>query len=364
MKLFIFAGQSNAQGYGNYNQLDPVPAWAQNAANGWTGAPTVSSDTQIQYERPSPTVCPFLYIGNDSGLAIDQPTTFGPFLGCNSATASYHAGQASLYGPEMSFMSRWAADNPGVPAAVLKVVLGGSSIADWLMGDMAWWPQAISGAVSALTALGHTVEFAGMAWMQGESGAANVYNYLHPTPGQLYIDYVRTFFAQVRAATSASMPIVVGRISNSMEAPGIINALVASDPRYTSDQYIAATEFVRAQQVTLGSDPGNTWWDNDGLPVLTTDPPQWQYHFTSAGYLAMGERAYAAFAHSVPPPPPLPTSYTGSISVNGSAVAIDASTSLSFVANPDGSLRPVLTTASGLVNRFTPWTLTFNGEQG
>ena len=31
-KVFVFAGQSNAMGYGDKIQLTPVPSWAQNAA--------------------------------------------------------------------------------------------------------------------------------------------------------------------------------------------------------------------------------------------------------------------------------------------------------------------------------------------
>src|SRR5688572_16992947 len=103
--VFIVAGQSNAWGYGNRLQLAPVPAWAQNAANGWTGAPTVSSDTGIEYPHPTLANAPLLYNQN-VWTAPYTVNGWGSFLG-QAPQLNGTLQEASNYGPELSFMLRY-----------------------------------------------------------------------------------------------------------------------------------------------------------------------------------------------------------------------------------------------------------------
>ena len=328
VKVFIFAGQSNAQGYGRTIQLAPVPTWAQTAANGWTGAPTVSSDTGFGYSHPT-LAQSVRYANNNSTTTI--PVGWGRFVGERQTTAGVF-GEMDQYGPEMSFVQRYRADHPTDQIAVLKIVLGGSSIEDWLTGAMRpVWEQMIDGAKTWDTSI--TLEWAGLIWWQGESGAANAYAYEHPTLGAEYSDKLRTLLSLMRARTSLTLPVVVARIGDHMLADNIILPMVqpATDqwhPGVTAEQLRAATEYRRSQQVFVGGDPGNVWVDTDRLPVLQLNAPAWWYHHTGAGYLAAGERLYAAFAAALPPPPPLPpvrVTFNGvdapwTVTLNGSPV--------------------------------------------
>jgi hypothetical protein len=166
----------------------------------------------------------------------------------------------------------------------------------------------ISEAEQRLTAAGLTYKWAGLIWMQGENGASGTYALVDTDRTTAYSTMLRQFLAEVRKMTDAQMPVVIGRISNSMEAANIIDPLVAAgqcrpfSTKYTPYQAcVAADELRRSEQVLVGGDPGNTWWDNDNLPVNQAGPPEHWYHFTGAGYLAMGERAYAAYSHLVSP---------------------------------------------------------------
>lgn len=326
-KVFVFAGQSNAMGYGDKIQLNPVPGWAQNAANGWTGAPTASSDTNVQYPKPTPANAPSLYNENNSGLISYVTDGWGPYDGCNPSTGP-QAGERPSYGPELSFLARYRAANPTHSIAAIKCVLGGSSLEEWLPGQNMWAVLSlhISQATARLNAAGQPWEWAGFVWHQGESGCSSVWPYLNPTPGAEYSDKLRQFLSAVRGITSPTMPCVIARIGSHMLATNIIGT--ASSGIDTPANRTAATNYRRAQQVLVGGDPGNVWVDTDGLPVLQSGSSAYWYHHTGAGYLAMGERMYAAFAGAQPPPPPPPplavkfngVSQPWSIYLNGTAI--------------------------------------------
>ncbi len=344
VKIFLFAGQSNAQGYGNRGQLNPVPSWAQTAGNGWTGAPTVSSDSGFQYQHPTLANSPSLYVESNSGSLSSMPGDgWGSYDGQNPPTG-FHPGEQGSYGPELSFLAKYRAAHPTEQIAAIKCVLGGTNILDWLppnsqsVGGSAaagtMWPvlaAMISQAAARLTAAGLPFEWAGFVWLQGENGT-KVYDYLYPTAGQTYADKLRYFLAAVRGITSPLMPCIIGRVGNQMLASAVIGT--QSSGIDTPANRIAACNFTRDQQVVVAADPGNGWWSEDDLPTLQTgtNPALW-YHHTSAGYLAAGERAYAAFAGAIPPPPPPPplqvvvkfdavtdTSKTATVTLNGSPV--------------------------------------------
>lgn len=309
-RVFLCFGQSNMQGFGNRNQLAPVAPWYQTAASGWTGAPTVSSDTGVQYPYPTTANSPCMY----KEFLWTTPSFvagWGAFVG----ETPRPDGSRSIpdgYGPEITIYHKLKAAYPGDTIVIIKCAVGGTSIGDWLAGGSmdAAWRLAVSLAKTELDAAGVPWEWTGLFWMQGENGATDIYGMTNPP---FYSDQLRQFLANVRAATAPTLRVAIGRISDTMLHDRIILPQVraATDiyhPAITAEQLRAATEFRRSQQVLVGGDPGNCWWDNDGLPPLV-DPasPQWSYHFTSPGYLAMGERAGAAFLATVPPSPPPPS---------------------------------------------------------
>jgi hypothetical protein len=145
-----------------------------------------------------------------------------------------------------------------------------------------------------------------MFWHQGENGAASVYPYLNNI--QTFRTETERLFAAVRSTTRADLPIVTGRISNSMAARNITDPLVG---KYTAEQIAAATEWRRAQQVEVaqfnpnvtrnptwdGKLKNTVWVDEDNLQVARPKDvsPAFWYHFTTVGYLDLGERDAAAF---------------------------------------------------------------------
>lgn len=291
-RVFVFAGQSNAQGYANRIQLNPVPGWAQTEANGWTGAPTVSYDTSVQYQHPTLENLPCLYNENNTGLMSGVVDAWGAYEGDNPQSGG-GTSEVGSYGPELSFLAKYHADNPTIPIAAIKCVLGGSSIDQWVSGGSmdSIFAAHLSQAATRLTNAGISYVWEALIWMQGESGASTIWPYLN-TPN-VYSGALRDFITLTRSRTSSSLKVVIGRISNSMLADNIINPLVSTP--YTADDYRAATNHRRDQQVLVAGDSGNTWWDNDNLPVLQSGDSSVWYHFQSQGYLAMGERAYDAY---------------------------------------------------------------------
>lgn len=316
-KLFIFAGQSNSQGYGNRTQLPPVPTWAQTTANGWEGHPTQSSDTGIQYAHPTLANSPSLYVESNSGSMSSLPgDAWGSYDGCNPATG-FHPGEQGSYGPELTTLAKYRADHPGDEIVVIKVVLGGSSLADWsptTPGNM-WnvFTTILNESTNRLNAANKTYDFAGMFWIQGESGCSTVWPYLNDPDA--YSRDLRTFIAAVRARTSPTMPFIIGRLGSQMYADAVIGT--TNNGIDTPANRLAATQHREDQQQLVGTDPGNVSYDRHNLPTLQagTDPANW-YHLTGAGCLADGERAYVAWQQCVgevppPPPPPLIVKFNG-----------------------------------------------------
>lgn len=299
LKVFLILGQSNAQGYGPRGQLYPIPAWA----NSPTSA-IVSSDTGIRYDRPTLENFPMLYAVN--GWAAAPPNAWGRFEGEEPDGYGGYV-ERDFFGPELSFLWRYKQDHPGERIAAIKCAVGGTSIEDWSAPFGGMWlacKDMIEQAKGRLA--GEEYEWAGTVWMHGESGALDPYKFLNPTPGQEYSDKLRTFLSALRGITSPQMPVLVGRIGNHMLADNIILPAAAGDPRFTVEQYRGSAEYRRAQQEIVAGDPGNALVDTDNLPVLQEGNPGWWFHHTGPGYLAMGERFYAALGGVTPPPPPPP----------------------------------------------------------
>lgn len=296
VKVFIHAGQSNAMGYARRIQLAPVPSWAQTEAHGWEGHPTRSSDTGRQYQRPTAANFPCRYVEYFGRPVADA---WGRYLGQTPLESGM--AERGEYGVELAFHWRYKEEHPGDEIAVIKIALGGTSIDDWLPArsglapnDGAMWQllaQEIGRAKRRLAAERVEYEWAGMTWMQGENGCSTVWYYLN-TP-YVFRDKTRAFFAAVRAATAADLPIALGRIGDQMLAPAVIG--YGSNGINTPENRIAATNWRRGLQVEMGGDPRCAWWDEDMLPVARSGDPAYWYHHAPAGVLAQGERAYAAW---------------------------------------------------------------------
>ena len=241
-----------------------------------------------------------------------------------------------MYGPELSFAYKWLAQHPNDTLAMVKCGIGGTGIEQWLPYDATTnpyggtcWPRLqlqLAQAKARLDASGVPYEWAGLLWMQGETVALDVYDVVHnPT---IFTDKTRQFLSLVRGLTRADLPCVVGRIGDQMLNDDVVLPLVNANQ--TADQLRAGVNNRRANQVAVGGDPNNIWVDTDGLPRNLTDIPANRYHFTGAGYMAMGERFYAKWQEligEVPPPPPTPllVRFNGSpenwtVKLNGVAV--------------------------------------------
>lgn len=289
-EIFILAGQSNAGGHGRKLQLAErstrtVPAWAQNQANGWTGAPTRSSDTGIMY--PMPDAC-------DGTLFAFDPTSRNALLVWEPWLDQID----DPYGPEIAFIAEVQRRMPGHRFVMLKTALGGSNIeSDWNPNLRGLTYDAlvrqIEAAKASLSANGKTYRFAGLLWMQGENGAASINNW--KTKSTTFADLTKQLFASIRLITDANMPIVLGRIGDQMLADNIINPIVSSSA--SKEQLLATTNYRRSEQVRVASETSACAWVNtDGLPVLQEGDPALWYHHTSAGELALGERFASAWA--------------------------------------------------------------------
>src|SRR5216684_2486765 len=129
--VFIFSGQSNMSAYGQRGQLNPVPTWAQTAANGWEGHPVISSDTpNTQYDHPTLANFPMLYV--DSGNSGIMWNGWGAYEG---STPRYSDGtiiEVGSYGPELAFLWEHKSAHATIPLAGIKDAVGGTSIIDWL----------------------------------------------------------------------------------------------------------------------------------------------------------------------------------------------------------------------------------------
>lgn len=292
---FIVAGQSNAYGYGLKIQLDPVPEWAQTANQGWTGGPTTSSDSGTIYPAPTAQTAPGLWIEHGTGLSSDIPSAW--------ASPQVLLTGTSNYGPEYSFALLHLAANPGRQIALVKQTLGGSSLHwDWMPangGDPArlQWTvlqTMISQAQQRLDAGGEPWQWAGFLWMHGESGAQST-----DATSTAYRDDLRIFLAAVRSLTRSDLPVVLGRIGDnlirwpSLHYTLISNGKTEAQARALAEPCRIGAVWRRTLQSEVGSDASNRWWDNDGLPLRPNDTSF--YHYSGAGLLAMGERAYRAY---------------------------------------------------------------------
>jgi hypothetical protein len=280
----IFAGQSNMGGYGSI-----------------AGLPLASSDPpEESYAAPTAETFPCLW--------YETNTTAGL-----SAWNTSFKQDASTYGPELACMWRLKASHPTWNFAGIKVSFGGSSALEWFgtggggegyAGDILL--EVIGQAEGLLDLAGHTYEWAGWFWLQGETGTMTPYNQLvDPGIGDAaFITPTLAGFDLIRAATDPAMPIVVGRIGDHMGTAEYLAAEAASngetDPRdglqYDEADFLAALQRRWAQQAeVVAATPNSVLVNMDGFGNRTVPPDADAIHWPDAGYLAAGERFATAY---------------------------------------------------------------------
>jgi hypothetical protein len=327
-KVYLVFGQSNARGHGVRSQLAPVPAWAQNAANGWEGSPTASSDSGVQYPHPTAANAPSLYNEEDTGTLSGVTDGWGPYNGCNPPFG-VHPGEKSHYGAEVSFDLLHREQFPGVSLAWLKSGIGGVPIGSFLPGGTQGQILSIQiqQAKARLDASGEPWEWGGAILIHGESGAYDVYrNTIDTAMGDAFMADTRTVLAKLRADTRPDLKAVIVRVSANMLDDYAIGLQTAAEPRYTAAQFRSAVNRRRWHQEQVAADANNVLCSADGLPRLGENSGDF-LHYKGAGHLALGERALAALTGYTPPPPPPPlvvkfngTPQPWSVRLNGTPV--------------------------------------------
>ena len=240
-KIFIIAGQSNAWGTG-------ITA----------PSPYSGSHSGIWFARPgSLRWSTSLTSGSGAGTP-DTVASAGDYSGTYGAAS---------FGPELSMGVDLAAAYGDV--AVLKFGIDATAIAVWAADQQVGkrFRVRLNHASKSLTVRGQTWEWAGMAWMQGESDVLG-----GDGTAAAYEANLTTFISEIRALTDADMPFVIGRLSSGQTA-------LDTTRRNT----------VRAAQADVANDvTGVELVDTDAMGIRAD-----ALHFTDAGVIALGQ-AFAA----------------------------------------------------------------------
>ena len=275
--LYIFAGQSNADGRGEVSDLSD----AQLAS--------LQSDAIISYLNP----------GSERERAIPMPTGQNPadldvgtngfvdlvpdggFSGGFSVDGTSARQLTPTFGAELSFAASIAeATGSDNQIAIVKVTRGGASLRnDFLptsdVNTVDDEPQGflyralidqITASITELESQGNTVNVKGFLWHQGESDTGNsgrVGNYT-----SLFTDLVEG----VRETVDEDIPVVIGQLGQDRTSAlnDVFNTTVASFANSTDGISIASSV---------------------GVTNIDGDPT----HFDANGQILLGERFAAAF---------------------------------------------------------------------
>ena len=194
------------------------------------------------------------------------------------------------FGPELGFGRRMKELYPDRAIAILKVAHDGTSLDPEAAGDRGcWYPDfeeknGVNHYDHFLAALKYAREDedidddgepdrlipAGIVWMQGESDAAN-----SEEVAKRYRDNLKRLMTQLRADLGdKDIPVVIGRISNSVDAPQKPNKAM----RWPH------ADIVRAEQAAFVN--------KDGKAALVTSTDDYGYsdpwHYDTAGFYDLG----------------------------------------------------------------------------
>ena len=277
--LYIFAGQSNADGRGEVSDL--TPAQLESVQN--------TNNTIISYvnpgserERAVPTSTPpDLDVGSNG---------FVPLVPGGFSVDGTSARQLTpTFGAELSFGASIAeATGSENQIAIVKVSRGGTNLReDWdvdtTVNDQIDEPNGflyrallehVSDSIMELEALGNTVNIEGFLWHQGESDSnAGLSEYTDN-----FLDFAAGVREEFSGFGGADIPFVLGELSRTREnSEGFNNNL----PNIVS----------QGTGISIVSSEGLTTPAND-----TT-------HFDANGQIELGQRFAAAFSTSEPEPP-------------------------------------------------------------
>lgn len=179
-------------------------------------------------------------------------------------------------GPELTFGRDLAAGLPDSNIAIVKPWRSGTNLAEqWDPESTTWtyYSDMISFALASKAQLeseGHTVSFAGFAWVQGESDAVN------ESFANSYAANLTDFIAAVRDDLGVSdLPFVYSQVS----------PLIAKDG-------VDYVHVVRAQQALVAGTVDNvTMIDTSDLPIRVTD----ELHYIDSSKFELGSRLAAGF---------------------------------------------------------------------
>ena len=268
VRLFVVAGQSNAQGYNHINQYH----------GGREAFPeTLRVQSRILF-----------WPGNDSPQAT------------NNLWTTLRVGDSGAFGPEISFACDMERRMPGARIAIMKYAVGGSGIArsvdytDYIPAVAGYndkgrnWHPPTDGreagalystlmanfhnAVSALERDGKQWEISGFVWMQGEHEGG--------ISRKMAEDYEKLLAGLIRSVRkdlqAPSLPFVIGQVNSHTWAYGDIAR--------------------KCQVEVCRKDPRILLVETVDLPRVNGDAA----HFTADGMLTLGSRFAEAMVKLVP----------------------------------------------------------------
>jgi hypothetical protein len=255
IRVFVFAGSSNALGYGaDAAELPPELGSPQGDIRFWF-------DDGIFIDGPrvtsGGTLVPLQAQPNDPSGSV-----FGPWSGPPIPSG---------FGPELS-AGRALADASTVPVAIVKVASDGSNLAvhwkpDQGGGLFSRITDAVDQTKSQLTQLGYAPVVSGFFWLQGETDA-QVQSF-----AAKYERDLGHFIMKLRQKLDApSLPIVIGRPK----------AIIACGP-FGCFPFLAEVRDAQAAVALATADV--VLVDSDDLAVLSDGA-----HFTAASQLTRGQR--------------------------------------------------------------------------
>jgi hypothetical protein len=269
--LYLLSGQSNMDGFGKVNELDPAECTPVEGVMIFHGNPAPDGDAK-------------------GGLGLWAPLKPGHGWGFRSdGKANKYSG---MFGPEIFFARTMRAANPDRKIALIKYSRGGTSIHQDVARQFGCWEPDYNkgeGPAKGINQYDHFLKTlntalavrdidgdgsedrlipAGILWMQGESDAQLV-----KEVAEAYGANLKRLMDLMRAAVRTDdLPVVIGRISDSgQDGDGKVWD-------YGDIVRTAQAEFVK----------------KDGHAALVTSTDNYKYsdkwHYDTAGFIDLGKQ--------------------------------------------------------------------------
>ncbi|MDQ8203536.1 sialate O-acetylesterase [Pelagicoccus sp. SDUM812003] len=266
-QVYLMAGQSNMEGYGYVNELEPGYA-------DFPGEVRIFHGNTADDDEPR------------DGRGIWAPLKPGHGTGFKSDGSANEL--SNRFGPELGFAKTLSAHDPDSPIAIVKYAKGGSSLdalseepwGNWFFGydrseGVNQWDHCLATIRNAFAARdidgdGEDDQLvpAGIVWMQGESDGHQI------GAAYRYAENLEQLVGLFRAALrDDDLPVVIGRISDSGQDPE--DGLVWN-----------FGNVVRHQQAAFCESDANAAF------VTSTDGYAYsdKWHYDSDGFVDLGEQ--------------------------------------------------------------------------